>query len=283
MKLLLLFIYFAYAQMGGFGNNPPMGGGFVGGPAISGFGTGVGMGMPNKSNCRPNTYAYHPEHGFGFFVEKTIATDPSPDSCLFYSIKLHGYPTVNRYGSLSASSCINSARCEKISNTEGKRIVSIACPPLNLNGQEVIGVHDNFNSNETVEILIRSQVPTAYTNQSKTERRDQIVRKSAYVTQTIDKKYLVDSALRNEKFPIVDLSDKPSEILEKIKEEEEGIYITSKCDPNAPGPVGLFDMTDIGPFGTGVMGVPPGVGGMGVPGGGGGMKPPTQTPGNGAR
>jgi hypothetical protein len=275
MKFLLLLSYLTYAQSGsglagygtgpgygdlGFGNTPPTFGGFA-------------MGTKLNTSCRPNSYAYHPEHGFGFFVEKTIASDPSPDTCLFYSIKLKGYPIVKRYGSMSSSSCITSARCEKINNTEGKRIVSIACPPIDLNGQKIIGVYDSQNPNETVEILIRSEVPTAYLDQTKKDRRNQIVRKSAYVTQTIDKKYLVDNALRGEKYPIVDLSDQPYAILTKIAEEDEGIYITSKCDPNAPGPVLPFD------YG--------GMGGMGVPGGGGmggGMMPPITPPGsNGAR
>lgn len=253
--LLALLLSFAQAQFDRFGKDPPLGGG-------SGMSSTTGKGA---SSCKINSYSYHPEYGFGFFVEKSamIHDLQKTEECMFYNIKTHGYATVNRYKMQSAQSCISDAKCERIGKAESRRVVSVACPPFELNGQEIVGVRD-LGSDDRVEILIRSQVPAAIGNQTDKARDEQEVRKSAYVVQTLSKTYFLDSNLRGQQ--VKDLSDTPSSIYTQLNNKINGIYITSKCDPEASGPVSLFGPEDIGPFGVG--------GAIGVPGVG--MTPPSR-------
>lgn len=257
---VFFFLFTLQAQMGTgpFGNNPPLG---IGVMAIPGGPFGVGYvgtsSMPNgmrpRAKCRVNSYAYHPDLGFGFFVEKSpnVHDVARTDQCIFFNFKNHGYNVIDMLSPEAVDSCLVSVRCERF-GTKGQRVVSLACPPMDLNGQTVVAARDTFKD-DMVDIAIRGDyVP--FSGQSKKEIRRDRVRKSSYTMQTISKTYLVDNSLRNKKYSIVDLSANPYEIYNKMREEEEGIYITSSCDPNQTGP---FSPVELPTYGEGLMGTVP--------------------------
>lgn len=208
----------------------------------------------NRPSCRINQYAYHKEYGFGFFVEKPHFAKKDANSCYFYNIKSHSYNEFDVSESESTQSCLTRTNCTKLAGNEGRILVSILCPPFNLNGQQVVGAIATTKSD--IEVLFRNDNNEYKSTETKREQRNRIVRKSSYVVQSISKDYVMDFGLRDNK--LVDLSKNPQEIMNRLYEEESGAYLTSSCDPNSTEPVPFFKPNQSGtgltPLnGTGVM------------------------------